>query len=498
MKPSGGALIPRRFLALFVLLLAACAPGPAPRASPEGLAARPPEVPVIFVPGVTGVVLRDARTGEVAWGLGRNLLRPRDDGYGLALPLAEAPGPPALEPVRPIDRLALFGIRKPIYGPIRTLLTDAGYVQGSLESPRREDTLFLFAYDWRRDLTESAGLLRRRLEELRRAQGRERLEVDLICQSSGAHLCRYLAKYGGVPQGEAEAGRGGLPPTLAVRRLVLVGSSNGGSLRILRELDRGRRYVPLVGRWIRSEVLFTFPSLFQDLPIYRRDLFLDASGRPLDIDLFDPESWRRYGWSIYGKPAARRLREGGATRFLGGAAERDAYLRRTLSAARRFQELLRADAPGFGRTRIYVVGSADQPTPDRAVVVREGKDWRTYFTGDAFLRRRPSLYPLATAPGDGHATLTSQDWLSPQEQSALALPPRRVRGGHFEALLTPETKRFLLKALDEGSANGFIDAHRTYGEGFEGGIVPHHRGMDDALDQYAADAGVQGRDQSKP
>jgi hypothetical protein len=376
----------------------------------------------------------------VAWGLGRNLLRPRDDGYGLALPLVRpADGLPALEPVAPIEEISLFGIHKPVYGPIRTLLTGMGYVP--------EKTLFFFAYDWRRDLTESAGLLRRKLEEMRRASGRERLEVDLICQSSGAHLCRYLAKYGGVPLDEAEAGRGGLPPSLSVRRLVLVGSSNGGSLRILRELDRGRRYAPLVGRRMRPEVLFTFPSLFQDLPIYRRDLFLDPAGKPLDIDLFDPESWRRYGWSIYDKATAGRLRQRGAERFLGGSEERDAYFRRTLSEARRFQELLRADAPGFGQTRIYVVGSADQPTPERAVLVREGKEWRMFFTGDAFLRRRPALRALATAQGDEHATLASQDWLSPQEQAALALPPRRVHGGHFEALLTAETKRFLLEAL---------------------------------------------------
>ena len=427
----------RGVLAL-ALLLAACGPRPAPHSLPES----PPAVPVVFVPGVTGVVLRDSRTGEVVWGLGRNLLRPHDGGYGLALPLGEDPGLPVLEPVAPIEDLALFGIHKPIYGPIASLLAEAGYVQGELEAPKPEETLFFFDYDWRRDLTESAALLRRQLEGLRRVQGRERLEVDLVCQSGGAHLCRYLAKYGAVPLEEAAAGRGGLPPTLAVRRLVLVGASNGGSLRILRELHRGRRYVPLVGRRIRPEVLFTFPALFQDLPIYRRDLFLDAEGRPLDVDLFDPESWRRYGWSIYG-----RLPERGAPRFLGSEAERDAYLRRTLVAARRFQELLRADAPRFGETRVYVIGSADQPTPDRAVLVRQGKGWRMYFTGDAFLRSRPELRALATASGDEHATLTSQDWLSPQEQAALALPPRRVRGGHFEALLTDETKDFLLEAL---------------------------------------------------
>ena len=388
----------RAAIVLLLLLAAACAPKYAGLA--ERPPATPPSVPVVFVPGVTGVELRDSRTGEVVWGEGRNLLGPDDDGSRLAL------GPQdTLEPAGPIERISVFGIQKPIYGPLRELLVRAGYVP--------EKTLFFFGYDWRRDLAESAGRLRDRLEEIRRARGLERLEVDLVCQSSGAHLCRYLAKY--------EA-----PPTLSVRRLVLVGASNGGSLRILRELDRGRRYVPLVGRFMSPEVLFTFPSLFQDLPIYRSDLFLDEKGRPMDVDLWDPESWRRYGWSVQG---------------------RDEELRRVLSEARRFQEMLHADSPRFGNTRIYVVGSADQPTPDRAVLARDGKEWKTFFTGDPWLSRRPTLEALATATGDEHATVASQDWLSPQEKAALALPPRRVKGGHFEALLTVEAGRFLLEAL---------------------------------------------------
>lgn len=390
--------MPIRSALALLLLLAGCVPKYA--GLPERPPAEPPSVPVVFVPGVTGVVLRDSRTGEVVWGEGRNLLGPDDGGSRLAL------GPQdSLEPAGPIDEIRLFGIQKPIYGPLRALLVRAGYVP--------ERTLFFYGYDWRRDLAESAGRLRGRLEEMRREQGRERLEVDLVCQSSGAHLCRYLAKYE-------------LPPSLAVRRLVLVGASNGGSLRILRELDRGRRYVPLVGRFMSPEVLFTFPSLFQDLPLYRRDLFLDGKGRPLEVDLWDPGSWRRYGWSVQG---------------------RDAELRRLLSAARRFQELLRADSPSFASTRIYVVGSTDQPTPDRAVLVQYGKEWKTFFTGDAWLRRRPVLEALATAEGDEHATVASQDWLSPQEKAALALPPRRVEGGHFEALLTVEAGRFILEAL---------------------------------------------------
>lgn len=386
--------MPIRFLVALLLLLSACVPKYA--GLPERPPATPPSVPVVFVPGVTGVTLRDSKTGEVVWGEGRNLLGPRDGGARLTL------GPDdTLEPVAPIDRIKLFGIQKPIYGPLRGLLTRAGYVEGR--------TLFFFAYDWRRDLIEGAGRLREQLERMGRP------EVDLVCQSSGAHLCRYLAKHD-------------LPRGVAIRKLVLVGASNGGSLRILRELDRGRRYVPLVGRFMGPEVVFTFPSLFQDLPIYRQDLFLDEQGRPMDVDLWDPGSWDRYDWSVQG---------------------REEELARRLAEAKRFQEMLHADSPRFGSTRVYVVGSTDQPTPDRAVLVRNGGEWKTFFTGDGWLSRRPVLEALATAEGDEHATTVSQDWLSPQEKAALALPPCRVDGGHFEALLTVEAGRFILEALSQ-------------------------------------------------
>ena len=118
-----------RALVLLILLLGgACGPRSAPHTPPERPAAAP-AVPVIFVPGVTGVVLQDSATGEVAWGIGRSLLSPKDDAYGLALPTVhEDPGLPELVPVAPIEEIALFGVRKPIYGPVRQLLTEAGYV----------------------------------------------------------------------------------------------------------------------------------------------------------------------------------------------------------------------------------------------------------------------------------------------------------------------------------------------------------------------------------
>ena len=58
---------------------------------------------------------------------------------------------------------------------------------------------------------------------------------------------------------EAERGMAVDGDGFRVAHLILVGSSNGGSLRILREMLRGRSYIPWIGRRWQPEVLFTFP-----------------------------------------------------------------------------------------------------------------------------------------------------------------------------------------------------------------------------------------------
>ncbi len=127
------------------------------------------------------------------------------------------------------------------------------------------------------------------------------------------------------------------------------------------------------------------------------------------------------------------------------------YLRRVLDYAWRFQQVLGRDVPGFGGTRYYMLQSNALETPDRAVLV-EGEDgWETLFTGDRKLKRLGQLHRLATALGDGHSTVDSQMWLSPQEKSALAAEPFYVDDDHFELVLQPEIHRRLLDYLYDGS-----------------------------------------------
>jgi hypothetical protein len=417
------------------------APEPAP---PPALI---PRTPLVFVPGITGSKLRERETGEIVFGLGRNVLWPHDGGYGIALPVA-AGADDRLEAFAVVDRVRFGFETVEVFGSLIELLEESGYRLGDLDAPEAGETLFPFPYDWRRDAIESARELSAKLAHLRQARGDERLPVVLICQSTGAHVCRYLVKYGGASLAEAEAGQGAPPDWLRVERVVLISTSNGGSPRTLRELDRGRRYVRVFGRVLRPEVFFTFRSLYQDLPCLRDDLFVDASGRALAVDLCDARSWQRYGWSVYAEDAAQRLAQEKRTDVFGDAGERLAYLREVLDRARRFQRLLHRDAPGFAATRYFLIQDRSRDTPHRVVLLEDGGAWRTRFTGDREVERRPELRGLVTTPGDGHASVSSQLQLSPQELSAMPRPPYYAQGGHFELIHDPATRVYLLEALD--------------------------------------------------
>lgn len=433
-------------LVLLAALGARCSQVPAPILSADS--SDTVRVPVVFVPGVTGVELRDRSTGELVWGRGRNLLGPFDRGYRLARWLPAASAMPRLEPGRAILELRLFGIvRRPVYRSLVDLFEANGYRHGHLEDPRPGDGFFLFAYDWRQDNVTSACRLADQLRRLQRVRGGTRLRVILVCQSNGAHVCRYLTRYGGATLEDAESLGPQRLPGIEIDKLVLVGASNGGSLRVLRELDRGRRYLWGVGRRWAPETLFTFASLYQDLPVYTEDLFVDEKGASLAVDLFDAASWERFGWSAFGAAARRRLAAEDHREIFGREADRRAFLERSLNRAVRFHRVLHRDNDEPVPTSYYLITNRHNPTPARAVLLPEGTRWRTLFAGDRELRQLPVHTARVESIGDGHATLESQLWLSPQERARLASEPLEVAGEHFEMVLGAATFRHLLEIV---------------------------------------------------
>jgi len=416
--------------------------------------------PVVVVPGVTGTQLRDPTSQELIWGSSRQLFRPHDGGYALALPLAagEPAGPSEpvhsqayYEPVGPIWQLRLPGWTRKIYLPLRERFEATGFQLGELTAPTPADDLFFFNYDWRYGNLDAVRRLDRQLEALSAARGG--LEVDLICQSNAAKICRWLVKYGTLNVEAAEAGaRDGVEGGArgrrgyTIRKLILVGASNNGALRVLQLLNQGRKYIPVVGRRLYPETFFTIRPLFEDLPVDRGVLFFDASGKTLPIDLFEASNWVKYGWSIFGRAAIKRLSEKPRADLFGDRQDRLDYLQRQLRQAQRLQLLLGRDAENFPAVRYYRLENISSATIDRALLVQERGEWRTYFLGDAKIDRDPVLRELASAPGDGHAGLASQRGLSAQEAAAVAATVQ-VEGGHFDAIIQPESIDAILAFL---------------------------------------------------
>jgi hypothetical protein len=445
----------RRPLAPFLLVLLSACSSPPPVL--PGLAESRERIPVVLVPGVTGVTLRERDSGKTVWGRGVNLIRPHDGGYELALPIASgAVGPTKLEPGKVIEEVRLAGVfRKSVYRPIVELLEANGYRRGDLSDPDPADDLFLYAYDWRQDNILSARRLAELLEQVRRARRAARMPVTLLCQSNGAHVCRWLVKFGKAGLEQAEAGIVEKPEGVDVVKVILVATSSGGGLRVLREMDRGRSYVRPMGRNWRPEVMFTYPSFYQDLPGYRRDLFVDQAGQVLDVDLFDAASWSTYGWSVFGRETRERLERRRRPDLFGDTGARTRFLQRTLLEALRFQRLLGQDVSGFGPVRYYLVQNVHRATPSRAVLMRTKGQWKTLFSGDPTIEGSTLLRDLVTEPGDGHATRESQLHLSPQERESFAAEPLHVQGDHFELILDPVAQRGLLDfLLDDGLCTG--------------------------------------------
>jgi hypothetical protein len=143
--------------------------------------------------------------------------------------------------------------------------------------------------------------------------------------------------------------------------------------------------------------MFTMPAAYQLFP-HDGAAFVDAAGRPVDVDLYDAANWERYGWAIFqpGRQEAVRRRlvqrdsVDGAARYQQQQDTQRRFLAAVLRRADRFHLALRQGDPEEERQQIrYVVmGAGCEPTLQRAVLEPAGDGWQTRFKSrDAALQR---------------------------------------------------------------------------------------------------------------
>ena len=291
--------------------------------------------PVIVIPGILGSRLIDGQTDEVVWGeMGPAGVSPLKTHSLTELALPMQAGVPLqqlhdqVQQDGPLDqitfRVAGIPVRVNAYAQVLATLGVGGYrdqhfrgASGRNEVDYDEDhfTCFQFAYDWRRDISESAAQLAQYIEErdaYTRQQYLERygienpnIKFDIVAHSMGGMVARYYLRYGNQPLPDD----GSLPALTwegaqRVGRVFIVGTPNLGSTKAINEMKEGLQLAPTMPKF-PAAVVGTMPAAYQLFPRSEDSPLVLEDGSSLDV--LSPETWQQLGWGLADKRQARVL-----------------------------------------------------------------------------------------------------------------------------------------------------------------------------------------------
>ena len=408
--------------------------------SPAQTAVKPAtgKAPVIVIPGITGSTLYNKKTNKEVW---FKLTRPKDDDIRLPISPDLGKNRDLLEP-RDIIRgvkIASFLPEIEIYERlIFSMEGSGGYREGTWEEPGEkgyEDTFYVFPYDWRRDNVENARILINKIEKLKAKLRRPNLKFNIVAHSMGGLIARYAAMYGDadIPPGTPVATWAGAKH---LDKIFLLGTPNDGSILALRANLGGASLtsfvsIPAIQNFTRYDA-FTAPSLLQMLPSNEGLTIYDENFKRLPIDIYDPNTWDEYDWSVWKDP--------GFEREFSPVEQKLArpYFIAALDRAKRFQEALRSARGVKVPVSFFVIGGDCKDTTNAAVLLWDEKrsHWETVIRPKAFVRSDGTRVTEAevkarlTYKGDGTVALKSLVIDSmPQEERDKFMP---ISGGMFQ------------------------------------------------------------------
>jgi pimeloyl-ACP methyl ester carboxylesterase len=366
------------------------------------------ETPVILVHGVFGARLRERDTGKEVWpgGITSLLFNSYDD---IALPIDANTLQPA------VSNLEAYAITdsaagRDFYGAIiRTLETSGGYSKGvpgeAVTDGRRR--YYILVYDWRQDNVETARRLDELINRIRSDYADPELKVDIVAHSMGGLATRYYLRYGTTDVLNSNDFPMSDQSAMRVRKVILLGTPNLGSVSGLDEFLQGFR----IGlRRIPTETFATMPSAYQLFPHPIRSALLNTRGEVLDRDLFDVQIWRAFQWSIFDPQVRERIikrfpnpQEGEAYLAL-----LERYFEKYLERARRFVWSLTVPVE-YSKVRHVVFGGDCELTPARLLVEEvNGESMVRLHPSEVTLRMPGVDYEkLMLEPGDGRVTKPS-------------------------------------------------------------------------------------------
>jgi hypothetical protein len=337
--------------------------------------------PTVVVPGILGSSLHRPDGTQVWLNLGNAF-----GTHELPSPLAvrgEAGNDLAPGGLLGVDAVLprLFGFTE--YADLLDLLARGGYVRDRRSAAA--EAFHVFTYDWRRDLVDGARRLHDRLEALADAFHDPRVRFDVIGHSMGGLVARYYLRYGTAAPGGPVTWAG----ASRLRNLVLVGTPNAGGVGALDVILNGSR-VGFSNATLAARVVRGMPSIYQLLPAPGTGSLVDAGGEPVDADVLDPETWRRFGWGPYALRAGNGPDQGEAARDL---------LARALAGARAFWQAMCRPAETPCPVPVWLLGGDCLPTVGRALVDERG--------APRFEPRNRREAAIVFEAGDGRVTRAS-------------------------------------------------------------------------------------------
>lgn len=398
----------------------------------------PERNPVILIPGILGSRLTTLEDGRVAWGAwGAGFAKPSDPAEArlIALPMAE--GAPLgtltdnLTAEGALDRIKLtflgLSVELKAYHRILRTLGVGGYRDeeigeaDAVDYGDRHYTCFQFAYDWRRDLVESARrlhdyILEKRAYVQREVEGRFGLQnhdvrFDIVAHSMGGLVTRYYLRYG-----TQDLPADGSLPELTwegakyVERVIFIGTPNAGSIDSFKHLVEGVKLLPSLPSY-EAAILGTMPSIYQLIPRTRHRPLVAADAPDTALDIVDPDLWERLGWGLL-DPAQDEtlaiLLPDAPDRAARTAVARD-HLRKSLARARHFHAAMdRPATPPPGLSMYLIAGDA---APTNAVAAVDADTGRVHVheqgPGDGSVLRSSALLDERVGTGARRGRLVS-------------------------------------------------------------------------------------------
>ena len=383
----------------------------------EGIARNP----VIIVHGFLGSKLVDPKTRKNIWGdfkLSDDATAfPPEKSRMLAVPMTPGLTVQKLKSSAVVRGLMedatarVFGMNISLssYSSLIKILTDAGYCVENkpLQKGKTIKNLFLFFYDWRRDLPYNSALLDKFIAKKKAYMQRQYekrygiknydVQFDVIAHSMGGLLSRYYLRFGAADL----PANGSIPkPTWAgsknIDKLLIVGTPNGGYLDTILEMTRGMR-IDSAAPMVPPAILGTWATYYQMMPpTSTRSVIYKGDPTKKGVDVFDPKVWIKLKWGLADPKHDKTLKV--LLPKVKKASERRKialeHLTKCLKRAKQFTETMRVNASPPDDVKLFLfLGDAVQ-TNRRATVDRK--------TG--------KLHVFDKDPGDGKVLVASATW----------------------------------------------------------------------------------------